>query len=155
MNRKLRYGMIGGGRGSFIGSVHRLAAAIELGWDRVHGGFFYTLDWDNQPLMREKLWWPVSEAIGAAAYISAFDNDDYFQAWYRRLWDFAENYLIDNQHGGWRSELREDLTPAARLFTGKPDIYHALQACLVPLYPATGSLTRAIIEADRTVRQHY
>lgn len=29
MNRKLRYGMIGGGRGSFIGSVHRLAAAMD------------------------------------------------------------------------------------------------------------------------------
>jgi mannose/cellobiose epimerase-like protein (N-acyl-D-glucosamine 2-epimerase family) len=129
--------------------------AIELGWDQVHGGFFYTLDWDNKPLMREKLWWPVSEAIGAAAYISAFDNEDYFQNWYRRLWDYAENHVIDHKRGGWLSELREDLTPASRLFVGKPDIYHALQACLIPLYPATGSLTRAIIEADHTIKEHH
>lgn len=128
--------------------------SIDLGWDKVHGGFFYTLDWDNAPLLREKLWWPVSEAIGAAAYISAFDNDDYFQIWYRKLWDYAENHVIDHARGGWLSELKEDLTPTSRLFVGKPDIYHALQACLIPLYPTTGSLTKAIIEADHTRKHH-
>lgn len=128
--------------------------SIELGWDDKHGGFFYTLDWDNKPIMREKLWWPVSEAIGAAAYISSFDNEDYFQAWYRKLWDYAENHVIDHQRGGWLSELKEDLTPTSRLFVGKPDIYHALQACLIPLYPTTGSLTKGIIEADHTMKHH-
>src|SRR5690554_430813 len=126
--------------------------SIELGWDAQHGGFFYTLDWDNKPVLREKLWWPVSEAIGAAAFLSAYDREDYFQIWYRKLWDYAENHVIDHERGGWLSELKEDLTPTSRLFVGKPDIYHALQACLIPLYPATGSLTKAIIEADRTVR---
>lgn len=29
LNRKLRYGMIGGGRGAFIGAVHRMAAALD------------------------------------------------------------------------------------------------------------------------------
>jgi mannose/cellobiose epimerase-like protein (N-acyl-D-glucosamine 2-epimerase family) len=122
--------------------------SIELGWDKTHGGFFYTLDWDNQPILREKLWWPVAEAIGAASFISAYDHDDYFQVWYRKLWDHAENHVIDHARGGWLSEFKEDLTPTSRLFVGKPDIYHALQACLIPLYPATGSLTHAIIEAD-------
>jgi len=126
--------------------------SIDLGWDKEHGGFFYTLDWDNKPIMREKLWWPVSEAIGAAAYISAYDSEDYFQIWYRKLWDYAENHVIDHARGGWLSELKEDLTPTSRLFVGKPDIYHALQACLIPLYPANGSLTKAIIEADHTER---
>ena len=126
--------------------------SIELGWDKVHGGFFYTLDWDNQPIMREKLWWPVAEAISAAAYIASFDNRGYFEAWYRRLWDYAENHVIDHKRGGWLSELTENLTPTSRLFVGKPDIYHALQACLIPLYPTTGSLTKGIIEADHTIK---
>ena len=39
------------------------------------------------------------------------------------------------------------MRPAYSLFAGKGDIYHALQACLIPLYPATGSLTKGIIEA--------
>jgi mannose/cellobiose epimerase-like protein (N-acyl-D-glucosamine 2-epimerase family) len=129
--------------------------SIELGWDKVHGGFFYTLDWDNKPIMREKLWWPVSEAIGAAAVLSQHDREDFFQIWYRKLWDYAENHVIDHARGGWLSELKEDLTPTSRLFVGKPDIYHALQACLIPLYPATGSLTAAIIETDRTAKQAH
>ena len=29
MSRKIRYGMIGGGRGAFIGAVHRSAAALD------------------------------------------------------------------------------------------------------------------------------
>ncbi|MDP2782747.1 AGE family epimerase/isomerase [Devosia sp.] len=128
--------------------------SIELGWDAQHGGFFYTLDWDNKPVLREKLWWPVSEAIGAAAFLSAYDREDYFQIWYRKLWDYAENHVIDHERGGWLSELSEDLKPKSRLFTGKPDIYHALQACLIPLYPATGSLTAAIISTDHTVKQY-
>ena len=122
--------------------------SIDLGWDKVHGGFFYTLDWDNKPVMREKLWWPVSEAIGAAAFLCAYDRDQYFQVWYRRLWDFAANHVIDYEQGGWRSELKEDLSPGSRLFTGKPDIYHALQASLIPLYPPIGSLTHSIIQTD-------
>jgi mannose/cellobiose epimerase-like protein (N-acyl-D-glucosamine 2-epimerase family) len=122
--------------------------AIELGWDNTHGGFFYNLDWDDQPLMREKLWWPVSEAIGAAAFLCSYDRDPFYQVWYRTLWDFAANHLIDHERGGWYAELREDLTPASRLFTGKPDIYHALQACLIPLYPTVAGITTAIIQTD-------
>ena len=29
MPRKVRYGLIGGGRGAFIGAVHRIAAAMD------------------------------------------------------------------------------------------------------------------------------
>ena len=39
MNRKLRYGMIGGGRGAFIGAVHRIAAAMDGQADLVAGAF--------------------------------------------------------------------------------------------------------------------
>jgi predicted dehydrogenase len=39
MSRKIRYGMIGGGRGAFIGSVHRSAAAIDQQIELVCGAF--------------------------------------------------------------------------------------------------------------------
>ena len=52
-------------------------------------------------------------------------------------------HFIDPANGGWFGELGDDLKPMDKFFTGKPDIYHALQACLIPLYPATGSLMRA------------
>jgi 2-C-methyl-D-erythritol 2,4-cyclodiphosphate synthase len=39
MNRKLRYGMIGGGRGAFIGAVHRTAAQMDGQAELVAGAF--------------------------------------------------------------------------------------------------------------------
>jgi predicted dehydrogenase len=39
MNRKLRMGMIGGGRGAFIGKVHRMAAALDGRIELVAGCF--------------------------------------------------------------------------------------------------------------------
>ena len=49
----------------------------------------------------------------------------------------------------WLPELTEDLHPAENLFIGKPDIYHAFQACLIPLFPAEGSLTAMIVEENK------
>src|SRR3712207_5278231 len=37
LNRRLRLGMVGGGRGAFIGAVHRIAARIDDRWDFVAG----------------------------------------------------------------------------------------------------------------------
>ena len=39
MNRKLRMGMVGGGRGAFIGAVHRMAANLDGGIELVAGCF--------------------------------------------------------------------------------------------------------------------
>jgi predicted dehydrogenase len=39
MSRKLRFGMIGGGRGAFIGGVHRIAAAMDGQAELVAGAF--------------------------------------------------------------------------------------------------------------------
>jgi len=39
---KLRYGMVGGGEGAFIGAVHRTAAAIAGNWDLAAGAFSAT-----------------------------------------------------------------------------------------------------------------
>lgn len=38
-NRRIRYGMVGGGEGAFIGAVHRMAAALDGGYALVCGAF--------------------------------------------------------------------------------------------------------------------
>ncbi|HTJ56660.1 MAG TPA: AGE family epimerase/isomerase [Devosiaceae bacterium] len=121
--------------------------AIELGWDKDKGGFFYTLDWNNKPIMRSKLWWPMAEGAGAAAFLNAHQPDAFHEEWYRRIWGGIAQNFLDHENGGWFEELSEDLLPSHKLFAGKADIYHALQACLIPLFPATGSLTKVIPEA--------
>ncbi|WP_296097331.1 AGE family epimerase/isomerase [uncultured Agrobacterium sp.] len=121
--------------------------SMALGWDREKGGFFYTLDWDNTPAKTEKLWWPMCEAAGAAHFLNEhLPADEFYEDSYRRIWSTIANNFLDHQFGGWHEELTEELVPANTLFPGKGDIYHALQACLIPLFPADGSLTKVIAE---------
>lgn len=124
------------------------AQSMVLGWDRDKGGFFYTLDWDDKPAKRNKLWWPASEAAGASAFLNQHLPSETHEKSYRQIWDIIAKAFIDRNNGGWHEELTEDLVPANTLFAGKGDLYHALQACLIPLYPANGSLTKMIGEAN-------
>lgn len=120
--------------------------SMLLGWDRKLGGFFYTLDWDNVPAETFKLWWPLCEAAAAGHFLNHHQGTILNEDQYRKIWNFIANNTIDRQFGGWHEEMTEDLQPANSLFPGKGDIYHALQACLIPLFPAEGSLTKMIKE---------
>lgn len=111
--------------------------ACETGWDRERGGFLYTLGWDLAPLRPERYWWPAAEGIAAAAVLHAAHGEPVFEAWYRRIWSFAAAELIDPR-GGWRPQAEP--VGEAPLFRGRPDLYHALQACLVPLGQPTDRL---------------
>jgi sulfoquinovose isomerase len=114
-----------------------------IGWDSTKGGFYYTLDWQDRPDRTDRYWWPCAEGIAAAAVLRQISDDPRFEGWYRRIWSFTATHVIDPQ-GGWWPELDDDLAPVAFVFTGKPDLYHAVQACLIPLLPATGSATKGL-----------
>ena len=125
--------------------------ATATGWDKAHGGgFLYTLDWDGKPHLRNRLWWPAAEGVGAAAFLNQIDGATEYEEWYRRIWDFIAVALIDREHGGWRTEPIDPTGAVAPLFSGKPDLYHALQACLIPLLPTTGSVTRGLATGGLT-----
>nr|WP_316655096.1 AGE family epimerase/isomerase [uncultured Gellertiella sp.] len=119
--------------------------AMSLGWDKEHGGFHYTLDWENRPSRPVKLWWPLAEGAGASAVLNRHFPGEFHEQSYRKIWNRIAASFIDTVNGGWHEERSADLKPSNHLFHGKADIYHALQACLIPLYPAEGSLTRMII----------
>jgi mannose/cellobiose epimerase-like protein (N-acyl-D-glucosamine 2-epimerase family) len=120
--------------------------AVKDGWDHEKGGFYYSLDWTGAARIRDRYWWPCCEGIGAAAFLNAIDGDAFFEEWYRNIWNFSAARFIDKEHGGWFPQLGDDLQPNTGPFYGKVDIYHALQACLIPLLPTTGSITRGLIE---------
>ena len=144
----LQLWVLGGKRHDWMpdASAALFRSAIEHGWDNKHGGFFYNLDWQNQPIMRAKLWWPMAEGIGAAAFLNAHRPNAFHEEWYRHIWGVIAQRFLDHENGGWFEELSEDLKPSHKLFAGKADIYHAVQSCLIPLFPATGSLTKVIAE---------
>ncbi len=137
---------LGGRRLDWLPGAARalFAKAVADGWDHETGGFYYTLDMETRPLVRDRYWWPCTEGIGAAAFLNAIDGAPVYEEWYRRIWDWCATHLIDRANGSWRPQLDDTLTPNTEPFFGRPDIYHALQACLIPLLPSDGSIVRGL-----------
>lgn len=65
MNRKIRYGMVGGGRGAFIGAVHRIAAAIDQQIELVCGAF--SSDPEKSKASGADLFLPANRCYGSYA----------------------------------------------------------------------------------------
>jgi len=121
--------------------------AVGVGWDIEHGGLSYTVGFDGSPANPDHYWWPVAEGIGASVFLLHVTGDASYEAWYRKFWDFAASHLIDHVRGGWYPELGPDNRRKLGPWYGKPDIYHALQACLLPLLPTAPSLAGALRSA--------
>lgn len=113
------------------------------------GGFAYTLNFDGSVDVRNRYWWPVTEAIGALAALIKLERRPEDEAWYRRLWAFADASLIDQARGGWFPELDAAGAPAATQFAGKPDIYHSVQAALFPLASGLSRPARSLQDVER------
>jgi sulfoquinovose isomerase len=97
-------------------------------------GFAYTLNFDGSIRVRDRYWWPLTEAIGAVATLLKLEDKPADQDWYNLLWKTGFDLFVDHKRGGWIPEFDANGAPAEVQFTGKPDIYHALQADLYPLH---------------------
>jgi mannose/cellobiose epimerase-like protein (N-acyl-D-glucosamine 2-epimerase family) len=118
--------------------------AVQDGWDAERGGFAYTTDAGGRPVVRDRFHWVVAEGIGAAAALHGVTEEEGYERWYRTFWDFAGEHLLDLERGSWRHELDEANAPASATWPGKPDVYHALQATLVPRLPLAPSFAAAL-----------
>ena len=102
-------------------------AAARDGW-AVDGepGFVYTVDWDGTPVVRERMHWVAAEAV-LAAHALGVDAGPW--------WEFVRAHHVDPVGGSWWHELDERNRPAGTVWPGKPDVYHAYQACVLPSLP--------------------
>lgn len=118
--------------------------AVQDGW-AVDGadGFVYTVDFDGAPVVRERMHWVVAEAISAAAALHRATGESEYEQWYRTWWDFAVDHHVERP-GAWVHELGPDNRPSAVTWPGKPDVYHALQATLVPRLPLAPAIAPAL-----------
>jgi mannose/cellobiose epimerase-like protein (N-acyl-D-glucosamine 2-epimerase family) len=115
--------------------------AVRDGWE-VDGaqGFVYTLDQAGTPVVRERLHWVAAEAIGAAAVLYRRTRAEKYADDYRRWWEYVGEFHLDRQGGSWWHELGADNLPSHTVWSGKPDLYHAVQATLIPRLPVSPAL---------------
>lgn len=105
------------------------ARAMRDAW-LPEGGLAYTLGWDGRIDSRRRLWWPLAEAIATAHALHDATGDAQWLAHNDKSWRHLDRHHIDHRHGGWFAEIDADGRPVETLFPGKPDIYHALTACM-------------------------
>lgn len=122
-------------------------ASVREGW-AVDGadGFVYTVDWTGRPVVRQRMHWVAAEATAVAAALHTATGDASYAAWSQTWWQHIEDHFLDLEHGSWRHELGPDLTPSSLTWAGKPDTYHAYQACLIPRLPLAPTLAKAVAE---------
>ncbi|WP_413615057.1 AGE family epimerase/isomerase [Halomonas cupida] len=105
-------------------------SAVEAGWDADHGGLVYGLDLDGRTCDGDKYFWVQAESFAAAAMLGAHTGKAVYWRWYRQLWDYSWQHMIDHRYGAWYRILSADnhkysdeKSPA-----GKVD-YHTMGAC--------------------------
>lgn len=121
------------------------ARAVGDGWqDNGAPGFVYTTDWDGTPVIKHRLHWVAAEATATAAALYEATGEERYAAWYRRWWSYIQRFMADPNGGSWWHELDEMNNPSQTIWPGKPDVYHALQAALVPQLPLAPTFASAL-----------
>lgn len=124
-------------------------AGVEKGWHADGAdGFVYTIDWDGTPVVGERMHWVTAEAIGAAAVLYRETSEAEYARQYEAWWDYAATYLIDVEQGSWYHEVSTSNGPSATVWAGKPDLYHTLQATLIPRLPVAPALAASLRDGN-------
>ncbi|UOX91236.1 AGE family epimerase/isomerase [Amycolatopsis sp. FBCC-B4732] len=119
--------------------------ATRTGWAvDGHPGFVYTTDFDGTPVVRTRLHWVVAEAIAAAWTLHQETGEPVYLQRFEEWCAHAEACFADRERGSWHHELDPENRPAATVWAGKPDVYHAYQATLLPTLPPAGSFAGAL-----------
>ena len=123
--------------------------AVADGWHADgEPGFVYTTDWDGTPVVRQRMHWVAAEGISAAAALHRRTGETAYAEHYATWWDYVVTHLRDVEQGSWHHELDPANHPHASVWPGKPDLYHAVQATLLPRLPLTPSLASAVALSD-------
>jgi mannose/cellobiose epimerase-like protein (N-acyl-D-glucosamine 2-epimerase family) len=126
------------------------ATAVDEGWASDGSlGFVYTVDWDGVPVVRERMHWVVAEAVAAAGVLYQATGEVRYREQYDAWWQYAREHLVDAEHGSWWHELDPDQRPSRTVWSGKPDVYHALQATLLPRLPLAPTTAAALAARRR------
>ncbi len=118
----------------------------EFGW-AVDGnpGFVYTINWSGKPVVTSRMFWVVAEALMSAHALYLQTGDETFRQDYDNWWEYVDSKVIDKVNGSWFHELNPAQEVVEHTWQGKPDTYHAFNACLLPLYPFNSSFIKTVM----------
>ncbi|MCD4523347.1 AGE family epimerase/isomerase [Nocardioides sp. cx-173] len=119
--------------------------AVTDGWAADGAeGFVYTTDWEGVPVVHARMHWVAAEAVNTAEVLHRVTGEQRWTDRSHSWWAHIDRCLVDHRRGSWIHELDGHNRPSGETWPGKPDVYHAYQAALLPTLPVTPSFAAAL-----------
>lgn len=127
---------------------HLYNRAISDGWNCDGApGIVYTTDWEGKPIVHDRMHWTLAEAINTAAVLYHVTEKEKYAADYAEFMKYLDEKVLDHVNGSWFHQLDKENKLIGTVWPGKSDIYHALQAVLIPYSKVDISIALAVKEA--------
>lgn len=107
-------------------------------------GIVYTTDWQGDPVIHDRMQWVLAEAINTASVLYKVTNNQKYADDYAMFMEYLDDKVRDHVQGSWFHQLNQNNELIRTVWPGKADIYHALQAVLIPYSPVDTSIALAI-----------
>ena len=119
--------------------------AVEDGWycDGAPG-IVYTTDWEGKPVVHDRMHWTLAEAINSAALLYRVTGEQRYADDYAEFTEYLDECVVDHEKGSWFHQLDEHNNVIGTVWPGKSDIYHALQATILPYEKTDTSIICAV-----------
>lgn len=95
-------------------------------------GFVYTTDWNGNPVVHDRMHWTLAEAINTASVLYRVTKWQGYADYYAQFMQYLDETVLDHENGSWFHQLDETNHVIGTVWPGKPDLYHAFQATLIP-----------------------
>ena len=110
-------------------------------------GICYTTDWDGTPVVHDRMHWTLAEAIYTAAVLCNVTKKEKYAADYAEFMQYLDEKVLDHVNGSWFHQLDQNNNVMGTVWPGKADLYHALQATLIPYNTPDVSIALAVKNA--------
>jgi mannose/cellobiose epimerase-like protein (N-acyl-D-glucosamine 2-epimerase family) len=88
--------------------------------------------------------WTLAEAINTSAVLFRVTGKEEYARLYEQFCAYLDDKVLDHETGSWFHQLDRNNQVIGTVWPGKSDLYHALQATLIPYYPADISIAPAV-----------
>lgn len=124
--------------------------AIEDAWNADGApGIAYTTDWEGKPVVHDRMHWTLAEAINTSAVLFRATGKEKYAADFAEFMQYLDEKVLDHVNGSWFHQLNQNNEVIGTVWPGKSDLYHAVQATLIPYYAPNLSIAPAVKEGKR------
>lgn len=119
--------------------------AVEDAWDADGApGIVYTTDWNGSVVVHDRMHWVLAEAINTAATLYRVTGKQEYADYYAQFMRYLDEKVVDHVNGSWFHQMDRENHVTGTVWPGKNDLYHALQATLIPYYMPGDSIAVAV-----------